>query len=159
MRTIGFMVAGTTSRPDAGSSDSTVDLVLSAGDRARIARRSQVGLFRALAAQAFTGMLVVLAAWGIAGIDAGASALIGAAAYFVPNALFALRLLLGYFGPKRPGSIAFFWGEALKLLFAGGVVVLVAWHWSGWLVWPAFLLGLLGVMKGYVVLLVLRRLP
>ena len=104
-------------------------------------------------------MLVVLGAWGIAGKDAGASALIGAAAYFVPNSLFALRLLLGYFGPKRPGSLAFFWGEALKLLTAGGVVVLVAWHWASWLVWPAFLLGLLGVMKGYVVLLALRRMP
>ncbi len=142
-----------------GASDSTEALVLSDQDRAAIARRSRVGLFRALAAQAFTGMLVVLGAWGIAGKDAGASALIGAAAYFVPNSLFALRLLLGYFGPKRPGSLAFFWGEALKLTVAGGVVVLVAWHWAGWLVWPAFLLGLLGIMKGYVVLLALRRMP
>ena len=124
-----------------------------------IARRSQVGLYRALAAQAFTGMLVVLGAWGFAGKDAGVSALIGAAAYFVPNALFAVRLLLGYFGPKIPGSLAFFVGEMLKLLVVAGVVVLVAWQWGNWLHWPAFLLGLLGVMKGYVVLLVLRRLP
>ncbi|WP_322995935.1 ATP synthase subunit I [Castellaniella sp.] len=134
-------------------------LVLSDQDRAQIARRSQIGLYRALAAQAFMGMLVVLGAWGIAGKDAGASALIGAAAYFVPNALFALRLLLGYFGPKRPGSIAFFLGEFLKLFAVAGIVVLVAWQWGSWLNWLAFLLGLLGVMKGYVVLLALRRLP
>jgi len=144
---------------DGGLPDAARPLALSAADRAAIARRSRVGLFRALAAQAFTGMLVVLGAWGIAGKDAGASALIGAAAYFVPNALFALRLLLGYFGPKRPGSLAFFWGEFLKLLTVAGVVILVAWQWAGWLNWPAFLLGLLGVMKGYVVLLALRRLP
>ncbi|MFC4296530.1 ATP synthase subunit I [Castellaniella hirudinis] len=145
--------------PDAALSDSDAPLVLSDEDRITVARRSQTGLFRALAAQAFTGMLVVLGAWGIAGKDAGFSALIGAAAYFVPNALFALRLLLGYFGPKRPGSLAFFWGELFKLLMVAGVVVLVAWRWGGWLHWPAFLLGLLGVMKGYVVLLAVRRLP
>jgi len=141
------------------STDPAEPLALSDAERALIARRSRVGLFRALAAQAFTGMLVVLGAWGIAGKDAGASALIGAAAYFVPNALFAMRLLLGYFGPKRPGSLAFFWGELLKLLVVAGVVVLVAWRWGGWLNWLAFLLGLMGVMKGYVVLLALRRLP
>ncbi|MCZ4328361.1 ATP synthase subunit I [Castellaniella denitrificans] len=142
--------------PDGSSSDT---LVLDESERALIARRSRVGLLRALAAQAFTGMLVVLGAWGIAGKDAGFSALIGAVVYFVPNALFALRLLLGYFGPKRPGSLAFFWGEFLKLLTVAGVVVLVAWRWGDWLNWLAFLLGLLGVMKGYVVLLALRRLP
>lgn len=144
---------------DDGSLGAAQPLVLGDAERALIARRSRAGLLGALAAQAFTGMLVVLGAWGIAGKDAGASALIGAAAYFVPNTLFALRLLLGYFGPKRPGSLAFFWGEFLKLLLVAGVVVLVAWQWSDWLNWLAFLLGLLGVMKGYVVLLALRRLP
>jgi ATP synthase protein I len=148
-----------TTTDQGGSSGTAGMLVLSDQERTLIARRSRVGLFRALAAQAFTGVLVVLGAWWIAGKDAGVSALIGAAAYFVPNALFAMRLLLGYFGPKRPGSLAFFWGEMLKLLMAAAVVVLVAWQWGGWLNWPAFLLGLLGVMKGYVVLLALRRLP
>ena len=134
-------------------------LVLSDEEREHIARRSRQGLFAALMAQAVTGLLVVGAAWGFAGFDAGASALMGAAAYFVPNALFAVRLLLGYWGPKRPGSLVFFWGEALKLLAVAAIVVAVAWRWGAWLVWPAFLLGLLGVMKGYVVLLALRRLP
>lgn len=144
---------------DDGSPGDARPLVLGDAERALIARRSRVGLFWALAAQAFTGMLVVLGAWGIAGKDAGASALIGAVAYFVPNALFAMRLLLGYLGPRRQGSLAFFWGEALKLLATALIVVAVAWRWGGWLIWPAFLLGLLGVMKGYVVLLALRRLP
>ena len=144
---------------DDGSSDATKPLVLSDAERALIARRSRVGLFRALAAQAFMGMLVVLGAWGIAGKDAGASALIGAVAYFVPNALFAMRLLLGYLGPRRAGSLVFFWGEALKLLGTASIAAVVAWRWGDWLVWPAFLLGLLGVMKGYVVLMALRRLP
>jgi ATP synthase protein I len=134
-------------------------LELSDQDRARIARRSRMGRFQALAGQAVTGLRVSLGAWGFAGSDAGASALIGAVAYFVPNALFAMRLLLGYLGPRRAGSLVFFWGEALKLLGTASIVAVVAWRWGDWLVWPAFLLGLLGVMKGYVVLMALRRLP
>jgi len=142
-----------------GATDPGDVLVLSAEDRAHIARRSRAGLFRALAAQACTGMLVVVLAWMIAGTNAAVSALLGAAAYFVPNALFALRLLAGHWAPARAGALVFFWAEAFKLLAAAGVVVLVAWRWGGWLDWLAFLLGLLGVMKGYVVLLALRRLP
>ncbi len=144
---------------DGHKPDAPEPLILTDQELATIAWRARVGLFRALGAQAFTGMLVVLASWGLAGFDAGASAFAGAAAYFVPNALFALRLLVGYVGPQRPGSLAFFWGEALKLLAAAGVVVLVAWYAGDRLVWPAFLLGLLGVMKGYVVLLAMRRMP
>lgn len=85
--------------------------------------------------------------------------MIGAAAYFVPNAIFAARLLLSFLGPGRPGSLWFFWAEALKLLVMAAAIVLLAWRWGDWLVWPAFLLGLLGVTKGYVVLVALRRLP
>lgn len=134
-------------------------LVLTDRDRAVIARRARVGLFKALAAQAAMMLLAVLVSWLVAGFAAGASALIGAAAYFVPNALFAMRLLLGYYGPKRSSSLTFFVGEALKLLVVVSVIVLVAWRGGDWLVWPAFLLGLLAVMKGYVLLLVMRRLP
>lgn len=138
---------------------SDAPFVLTTQDRARIARRTRVGLMLALVAQAGTGTLVALIAWVVAGMDAGASALIGAAAYFVPNALFALRLFAGQLRPGRAGSRAFFWGEALKLLSAAMVLALVAWYWGSWLVWPAFLLGLLGATKGYVVLMALRRLP
>ncbi|CAM5215437.1 ATP synthase protein I OS=Castellaniella defragrans OX=75697 GN=HNR28_002566 PE=4 SV=1 [Castellaniella defragrans] len=153
------MKTGVAVRAGSELGDEVPEFVFSDLDRARIARRSRRGLVWALAAQAVTGLLVVLLAWGFAGSDAGASALIGAVAYFVPNTLFAMRLLLGYLGPRRPGSLAFFWGEALKLLATAAIVVAVAWRWGSWLVWPAFLLGLLGVMKGYVVLLALRRLP
>jgi ATP synthase protein I len=149
-----------TTKEAAGAVKTVPDtLVLTDQDRAVIARRARVGLFRALAAQAAMMMLAVLVSWLVAGIAAGASALIGAAAYFVPNTLFAMRLLLGYYGPKRSNSLTFFVGEALKLMAVAGIIVLAAWRGGDWLVWPAFLLGLLAVMKGYVVLLVMRRLP
>ncbi|HUH40126.1 MAG TPA: ATP synthase subunit I [Castellaniella sp.] len=153
------MDAHGTSGRDGIATDEPQALVLTDQQRATIAQRARRGLIRALGAQAFMGMLVVVAAWAIAGFDAGASAFAGAAAYFVPNTLFALRLLLGYYGPKRPGSLTFFWGEALKLLASGAVVVLLAWYAGDRLVWLAFLMGLLGVMKGYVVLLAMRRMP
>lgn len=137
----------------------TQPLVLSDKQRAIIAKRARTGIYRALAAQAFMAGLVILLAGIFAGTNAAVSALIGAATYFIPNAVFALRLLVGYMGPKRPGSLAFFMGEAFKLFTTGLIVVLVAWQWGGWLNWLAFLLGLLGVMKGYVVLLALRRMP
>lgn len=153
------MTPGTDTEVPGADAAPTDELVLTDRDRAVIARRARVGLFRALGAQALMMLFAVLVSWWFGGFAAGASALIGAAAYFVPNALFAMRLLLGYFGPKRPGSLTFFWGEAFKLFAATGVVVVAAWQAGDWLVWPAFLFGLLCVMKGYVLLLLMRRLP
>lgn len=134
-------------------------LVLSATDRVKIAKRSRSGIIRALLAQAFMALIVIIVAAIFFDTNAWVSALIGAATYFVPNTIFALRLLIGYMGPIQHGSLAFFWGEAIKLFTAGILVVLVAWQWGDWLNWLAYLLGLLGVMKGYVVLLALRRMP
>lgn len=112
-----------------------------------------------LAAQAGMGLLVMLLAWAIAGFDAAASAFLGAAAYLVPNALFAARVLLGFLAGGQRGSLAFFRAEAVKLLAVAAAVVWMAWQWGQWLTWPAFLLGLLAATKGYLVLLALRRLP
>ena len=57
------------------------------------------------------------------------------------------------------GPMAFFWGEAFKLGTATLILGLAAWNGDGWLVWPALLLGLLCVLKGYVLLLAFRKLP
>ncbi|WP_454007199.1 ATP synthase subunit I [Alcaligenes sp. Marseille-Q7550] len=134
-------------------------VVLTPEQRARLARRAGKGIARTLMAQAFMALLAIgLSAW-VSGANAAASALIGAAAYFVPNALFALRLLLGLMGGGNAGALSFFWGEAFKLGFAVLTLALAAWANTGWLVWPALLFGLLCVLKGYVLLLVFRKLP
>jgi ATP synthase protein I len=117
------------------------------------------GIIRALAAQAAMGLVAVLISWLFAGLPAGASALIGAATYLVPNALFALRLLAGLAGGQRANPFTFFLGEMVKL---GSVMLLLgaaAYYGRGWVVWPALLFGLLCVLKGYVLLLVLHKLP
>lgn len=126
-------------------------------DLAALNARAGQGVMQGLAAQAIMGCAAALVSWVVAGSAAGLSALAGAAAYFVPNALFALRLLLGVFGARRPNPLTFFLGEAFKL----GLAVLLLWLVAGlgrtWLVWPAFLLGLLCVLKGYVLLFAFRR--
>ncbi len=134
-------------------------IVLTDAERARIGQRASQGLIRALVAQAGMAVFAIVLSGLIAGSHAALSALIGAAAYFVPNALFAMRLLAGMFGPMKAGPMAFFWGEAFKLATASFILGLAAIKASAWLVWPALLLGLLCVLKGYVLLLAFRKLP
>ena len=146
-------------RQDLTGASVGTDLVLTDEDRVAIARRASHGLVWTIAAQACVALVAIIVSGLIAGGAAAVSALIGAAAYFVPNALFAMRLLLGVFGAIRPSPFAFFWGEAFKLGGAVAILGLAAWYGRDWLVWPALLFGLLGVLKGYVLLLVFRKLP
>jgi ATP synthase protein I len=134
-------------------------LVLSEQDRAVINRRAGTGIMRTLAAQAAMSAVAVVVSWWVAGMGAAVSALVGAAAYFVPNALFALRLLVGLFGRISPSPFTFFLGEAFKLGSALLVLGLAAWLGRDWIVWPAMLFGLVCVLKGYVLLLMTRKLP
>lgn len=134
-------------------------LVLTDDERVIIARRASHGLVWTLCAQAVMALVAIVLSGLVAGSAAAVSALLGAAAYFVPNALFAMRLLLGVFGAVRPSPYAFFWGEAFKLGAAMAILGLAAWYGRGWLVWPALLFGLLCVLKGYVLLLAVRKLP
>jgi ATP synthase protein I len=136
-----------------------VKLELTDQDRAAIARRASSGIVRVLVAQAVLSAFAVIVSWVAAGNAAGASAFIGAAAYFVPNALFGLRLLLGILGPVGTSPLTFFVGEAFKLGAAVVVLATAAWVAHDWLVWPALLFGLVCVLKGYVLLLAFRKLP
>ncbi|HLS42404.1 MAG TPA: ATP synthase subunit I [Paenalcaligenes sp.] len=134
-------------------------LVLTPEQRVRLARNSGLGIMRVLVAQAVMAFVVVVVSWAVAGTNAALSALIGAGVYFVPNALFAMRLLLGLFGGKNATPMSFFLGEFFKLGSALCLLALVVYSDTGWLVWPAMLFGLLGVLKGYVLLLALGKLP
>ncbi|NYT63287.1 ATP synthase subunit I [Alcaligenaceae bacterium] len=134
-------------------------LVLTDHDRAVIKHRASSGILRTLAAQAAMAGVAVLVSWLVSGSGAAFSALVGALAYFVPNSLFALRLLMGLWGPVKSNPFTFFLGEAFKLGSAVAVLVLVGWLGHDWVVWPALLFGLLCVLKGYVLLLAFRKLP
>jgi len=143
----------------AGRQDPVAAIVLSDADRERLRYKAGRGLLRALAAQAVMGLAAGLISWLVAGAAAGASALIGAGAYFIPNALFAMRLLMGLMSSRQASPLTFFMGELVKLGSAVLLLALAAYLGQGWLVWPALLFGLVCVLKGYVLLLAFRRLP
>jgi len=133
-------------------------LCLSAAERASLDARAGRGLVRAVAAQGALMVLAALVAWAVAGAAAGLSALAGAASYFVPNALFALRLLLNAHQPGRANPFTFFLGEAFKLGMTVLLLGLAVYVGGDAIVWPALLLGLLCVLKGYVLLLLTGKL-
>lgn len=133
-------------------------LVLTDADRAAINARACRELLMAVAAQGAMGLAAAAIAGIVAGTTAGVSALLGAGAYFLPNALFALRLLVNVVRSVQPNPVAFFLGEMIKLIMTALLLWLI-WHLTHeWLVWPAVLLGLILTLKGYLLLLMFRKL-
>jgi ATP synthase protein I len=132
-------------------------LVLSDADRVALDARASRELLLAVAAQAAAGLVAATIAGIVAGTAAGLSALLGAAAYWLPNALFALRLLVNVARPGRANPYVFFFGELTKLLLSGLLLGLLIWLGRSWLVPAALLAGLLLTMKGHLPLLLLRK--
>jgi ATP synthase protein I len=114
-------------------------------------------LMRAIVAQGVMGLAAAVVAWAIAGRAAGWSALAGAGVYFIPNSLFALRLMLGLQRPQLMGPFTFFLGEAFKIAMALLLLSLAGYLGRGAIVWPALIAGLICTVKGYVLLLMWRR--
>lgn len=133
-------------------------LVLTAADRAALNARACRELLWTVFAQGAMALVAALIAGIVAGKWAGLSALAGAGAYFFPNALFALRLLINVLKSDRASPATFLIGEMLKLL----MTVMLLWGLAkvagDWLVWPAVLLGLVFTLKGYFLLLMFRKL-
>ncbi|CZZ92640.1 ATP synthase [Bordetella trematum] len=133
-------------------------LVLTDADRAAINARACRELFMAVLAQGLMGLVAAAIAGIVAGTAAATSALLGAGAYFLPNALFALRLLINVVRSVRPNPATFFFGELVKLFMTALLLWLIWYYTQAWLVWPAVLLGLILTLKGYLVLLMFRKL-
>ncbi|HEY0296178.1 MAG TPA: ATP synthase subunit I [Bordetella sp.] len=133
-------------------------VILSAEDRLVLDARACRDMLVMLAAQAVMGLLAAALAGIWAGPAAGLSALLGAGAYWFPNAFFALRLLVNVVRSVRANPFAFLFGELTKLFLAALLMGLVAWYARGWLVWPAALAGLVFTLKGYLPFVLLRKL-
>lgn len=93
----------------------------------------------------------------VGGAAAGWSALAGAGAYFIPNALFALRLAVSVRAGKA-SPFTFLSGELIKLFATALLLWLLSRVAQDSIVWPAALLGLILTLKGYLLLLMFRKL-
>ena len=128
-------------------------VVLTDDDRARINSRARRELVQIVLAQSLMGLAVAVIAWLISGKAAALSALAGAGCYFVPNLLFALRLLLASHRPGGSGPVLFILGEMLKIGATVALLWLVVRVGGDQVHWLALLAGLVAVLKGYVLML------
>lgn len=119
----------------------------------RVANRD---MFRVVAVQMAAVLATAIVAWIIGGGRAGWSALCGGAAYAVPNALFALRILMSVNKPGGTGPATFFLGEFFKIGSTIGLLALIAWAWRD-VSWPALVIGLLVALKSYVFAFLIRK--
>lgn len=124
-------------------------VVLSEDDKKRLAFRARRDLFRVLTAQVAAAAMVALVFGLISGVGSAVSALLGAACYLAPNAVFVLRLVLATFKPQGAGAATFLIGNALKILVAIGLLWLLADVEAGRLDWVAAVIGLIVALKGY----------
>jgi ATP synthase protein I len=127
----------------------TDHVVLSQEDKKRLASRSRRDLFRVLLAQVVASLVVALIFGVMSGVVSAVSALLGAACYLAPNAVFVLRLVLATFKPQGAGAATFLIGNALKVLVAIALLWLLADVEAGRLDWIAAVVGLIAALKGY----------
>lgn len=128
-------------------------VVLTVEDRAKINFRARRELLQVVFTQAVLGLIVVGIIWVGWGNVAALSALAGACCYFLPNMLFALRLLLASHRPSGSGPMLFIVGEILKVGATLGLLWLVSYLGGDQVQWLAVLAGLVAVLKGYVLML------
>lgn len=131
------------------AASATDHVVLSDDDKKRLALRARRDLFRVLQAQVVTAVVVALFFGLLSGPSSAISALLGAACYVAPNAVFVLRLVLATFKPAGAGAATFLIGNALKVLVAIGLLWLLADVEAGRLDWIAAVVGLIAALKGY----------
>ncbi|UOD50247.1 ATP synthase subunit I [Orrella daihaiensis] len=131
------------------TASATDHVVLSEEDKQRLAYRARRDLFRVLTAQLVASLVVALVFWVVSGSGSAVSALLGAACYLAPNAVFVLRLVLATFKPQGAGAATFLIGNAVKVLVAIGLLWLLADVEAGRLDWVAAIVGLIAALKGY----------
>lgn len=131
---------------------------LSPEDKQRMSVSAMRGLLRLVVAQGLALLVVSLLALVFAGKWAGLSAFAGGMTYLIPTSMFVLHLVLKLVSKHDATAITFFVGEAIKIGVAMLLMYLVVAVFGSNLVWPAFFIGLLVVLKAYALLLVFKKL-
>ncbi|WP_130356196.1 ATP synthase subunit I [Pigmentiphaga kullae] len=129
------------------SNEQVEPLRLTEAERTVLRRQAVRDLLHAIIVQIAVSIVVAVLAYAVSGSAAGLSALAGAAAYVIPNALFAFRLILSVQKPGGANPATFFFGEFFKIAVAVVFIVAAAKFGREWLVWPAFLAGLVCALK------------
>lgn len=131
---------------------------LSPEDKQRMSFSAMRGLLRLVIAQGLALLIVSFLALVFAGLWAGLSAFAGGMTYLIPTSMFVLHLVLKLLSKRDATAVTFFIGEAIKIGVATVLMYLVVKVFGSNLVWPAFFVGLLVVLKAYVLLLVFKKL-
>lgn len=107
-------------------------------------------MFRAVLLQVVITIITALVAGFFVGMRGAVSAALGGGACFVPNFLFALRLMIV---AKRPGvsyPANFFLGEFIKIALIIGLLIFVVRGYAD-LHWPSMLIGMgLALQAGFL---------
>lgn len=112
-------------------------------------------MYRLVGLQILATVVVAVFAWPLGGPAAAASALLGGAACFVPNALFALRLSAAARRSGGADAFTFFAGEFVKVGSTVALLALVAWAYKD-VVWLALIAAVIVALKSYIVALLIR---
>ncbi|ELA5061557.1 ATP synthase subunit I, partial [Salmonella enterica subsp. enterica serovar Brandenburg] len=116
------------------------------------------GLLNTVLAQLVALLIATLITLLVSTSWAALSIIAGGMTYLIPTALFVLHLVLRLLSQKPATATMFLVGEAIKIGVAMILMVLVIKVFGTNLVWPAFFVGLLVVLKAYVLLLVFKKL-
>ena len=111
----------------------------------RAAWEATVG--KAVALQWVVILVLVVAAWLMAGSRGALSLLLGGAAVAVPNALLALWLTLRLYRTGAVGMVSMFAGELLKLGMTIALLVIVVVALKPDVAWLALIVGVVAALK------------
>lgn len=133
----------------------TEPIHLSDQDKRLIASKSRAMLMWLAISQLLAGLFVSVLFGIFSGQAAALSALAGAASYWLPNTLAALRLALSSFRPQGSGPAALLVIFLAKMLVAAVLLYFVAIYGGDQVNWLAVLLGLIATLKGYAIALLI----
>jgi ATP synthase protein I len=112
-------------------------------------------MFRLVLLQILATAVVSLLSGLIGGTPAAVSALLGGAACFIPNLLFALKLAAASRRPQGTDAAVFLIGEFVKVVSTVALLALVVLTYKN-LVWLAMLISVIVVLKSYVLALLIK---
>ena len=130
---------------------------LSPEQRIRMNAGAAKGLAQIIMSQFAILVVVTLLAGLIGGFDSLWSAFAGGMVYLIPSALIVMLMIMRLYAVDNASVASFFIGEAVKI---GGSIVLMGLlvKFAGdAIVWPALLIGLVAVLKAYVLLIIFKK--